>query len=103
MTREQALSLSLGAEVHYTGRVACTRTVGPRGGVTVRQVVARVTGRVRTWKRDPLRLYVPVKHGLRGYGFITERSLADWHLAGDCPVHAAGAARPAPARLPAAA
>lgn len=32
----------------------------------------RVSGKVQTWKRDPSRIRVPLKHGLRHYGAITD-------------------------------
>lgn len=35
----------------------------------------RVNGQVKTWKRDPARVQVPVKHGLHDYDYITERNL----------------------------
>ena len=35
----------------------------------------KVNGRVKTWKRDPDRVVVPIKHGLYHYDYITERNL----------------------------
>lgn len=35
----------------------------------------RVNGKVRTWKRDPSRIQVPIKYGLRGYDYIREYTL----------------------------
>lgn len=35
----------------------------------------RVNGKVKTWKRNPNRVQVPVKHGLWDYGYITEDNL----------------------------
>lgn len=32
----------------------------------------RVSGNVQTWKRDPARIRVPVKHGLYSHDAITE-------------------------------
>lgn len=32
----------------------------------------RVNGSVKTWKKDPSRIRVPIKHGLRDYDAITE-------------------------------
>lgn len=31
----------------------------------------RVTGGVKTWKRDKTRIAVPLKHGLYEYGYLT--------------------------------
>jgi hypothetical protein len=35
----------------------------------------RVNGKVQTWKKNPNRVNVPVKHGLYSYGYITESNL----------------------------
>lgn len=35
----------------------------------------RVNGEVKTWKRDPNRVRIPVKHGLYSYDYITESDL----------------------------
>ena len=35
----------------------------------------KVTGKPRLWKRDPGRVYVPLKHGLYVYGRLTEGEL----------------------------
>jgi hypothetical protein len=86
MTLEQARNLRHGQEVHYTGRHMCRRAVGPRGGVTVNVTRVRVSGNVQTWKRDPGRVRVPVKYGLRESASITEYDLVDWHVPADCPV-----------------
>lgn len=40
----------------------------------------RVTGKVKTWKRDNFRVQVPVKRGLREYGYLTEHNIADFTL-----------------------
>jgi len=37
----------------------------------------RVNGQVKTWKRSPNRVRVPVKYGLYGYDYLTE---SDLHL-----------------------
>ena len=31
----------------------------------------RVNGQPKTWKRDPNRIQVPLKHGLYAYGYLT--------------------------------
>lgn len=88
VTKEQALSLSYGAEVHYTGRHECARTVGPRGGITEKITRCRVTGACKTWKRIPVRFRLPVKWGLRTSGAIEEGNAYEWHLASECPLAA---------------
>lgn len=35
----------------------------------------RVTGKPKIWKRDPSRVQVPIKNGLRNYGYLTEKYL----------------------------
>jgi len=35
----------------------------------------RVNGKVKTWKRSPERVQIPVKHGLYSYGYVTEDDL----------------------------
>lgn len=40
----------------------------------------RVNGKVKTWKRSPERVQIPVKHGLYNYGYITELMLEDFCL-----------------------
>jgi hypothetical protein len=35
----------------------------------------RVTGKVRTWKTQPERVLVPLKHGLYTYGYLHEGNL----------------------------
>ncbi len=35
----------------------------------------RVSGQVKTWKRSPGRVQVPLKHGLRGHDYLTEDTL----------------------------
>jgi hypothetical protein len=35
----------------------------------------KVNGKVKTWKRSPERVQVPVKHGLYDYGYITEDNM----------------------------
>jgi hypothetical protein len=35
----------------------------------------RVNGRVKTWKRRPDKVRVPIKHGLYSYDYLTENRL----------------------------
>jgi len=41
----------------------------------------KVNGAVQLWVKDPSRIRVPLKHGLRGYGAITETDFVN----GICP------------------
>jgi hypothetical protein len=83
VTIDQAMTVN---DFHYTGRHTCSKTVGPRGGVTTRIVEVRRSGKTQTWKRDVSRFRVPVKYGLYESGEITEQNAGDWHVAGECPV-----------------
>jgi hypothetical protein len=35
----------------------------------------RVNGKVKTWKRSPERVQVPIKHGMYSYDYLTEHDL----------------------------
>lgn len=35
----------------------------------------RVNGKVKTWKRNPLKVQVPLKHGMYSYDYLTENTL----------------------------
>ena len=82
ITREQALTAR---EFHE--EEACTRTVGPRGGVTVKQRVWRRNGQTQTWKTRPDDYRIPVKHGLKGYAQIRPEDAHRIHAAEDCPLN----------------
>lgn len=89
VTKEQLLAMNAYGELHYTGRHDCTRTIGPRGGVTENITHVRLSGRCKTWKRDQARFYQPVKYGLYESAYIDERNQADWHVPSDCPLNKA--------------
>ncbi len=40
----------------------------------------RVSGMVKTWKRSPERVKVPIKHGLYANDYLTEDYLNDVHV-----------------------
>jgi hypothetical protein len=69
MKREEALTLSVG-DTLYHGEL---RQAGGKMPLRV-----RLSGRVRTWKRDPNRIEIPVKHGMYESYTITERDLGKW-------------------------
>jgi hypothetical protein len=87
VTKEQALT---GDQFHYTGLHGCTRTIGPRGGETVKVTRVRRSGRTKTWKTRPGHFRVPVKYGLYESGEITHENAGDWHLAEECPLRDTG-------------
>lgn len=84
ITKDQALKLRHGNEVHFG---ECTKVVGPKGGIKLHVNKARVTGYIQTWKRDESRFRLPVMHGLRGYGAITNDNCEYFHMPEDCPTN----------------
>lgn len=93
ITKAQAVTAFQLGELHYTGRHECTRTVGPRGGVTETITRVRVSGQCQTWKTRPAEFRLPVKYGMWESGAITEANAADFHVAADCPLRSAQNAR----------
>lgn len=85
MTKETATQIRYGQTLHYTGRTACARITGPRGGVTEKVTRYRVSGACQTWKTRPDDFRIPVKHGLYESAEITQRNGLDFHLPADCP------------------
>jgi hypothetical protein len=83
VTKEQAMR---GHDFHYTGKHECSRTVGPRGGVTVKVVAIRATGMCKTWVRSPDRFKLPIAYGLYEHSYLTEQNAAQFHLASECPI-----------------
>jgi hypothetical protein len=80
LTKSQAVN---DMEFH---RGECTRTVGPRGGVTENVTRYRRNGETKLWKTRPAEFRVPVKWGMRGYAYITELDVRDWHTPDECPL-----------------
>ena len=70
LTRTQALTASAFHETHETG------------GKIYRW---RRNGSTQTWKTRPDEFRVPVKHGLYGYGQITQSNASGFHAESDCP------------------
>ena len=65
LTLEQAKNLRYGQTLHHV-------TQKNRDGSAQRW---RVNGRVKTWKRNPNRVQVPLKNGLRNFDYLTENDL----------------------------
>jgi hypothetical protein len=86
VTKEQVVAARHGDEFHFTGRSACGKTVGPRGGEKVTVTRCRVSGSAQTWKTRPTEFRLPVKYGLYESGEITHRNAGEWHRAQDCPL-----------------
>ena len=71
MKLSQAKSLKTGTILHHS-------VSQNRDGTPSR---ARVNGKVKTWKRDPSKVKVPLKHGLYVYLYLTEENLNEWSIA----------------------
>jgi hypothetical protein len=86
ITRDDALT----CDAFHAG--PCTVTYGATGKArpTVTSELWRRNGRTRTWKRDPSRVEVPIKHGMYAYGTIDAHDIARgiMHRADTCPVAA---------------
>lgn len=67
ITLEQAKQLRLGTTLYHT-------TNRNADGTPQRW---RVNGKVKTWVRSPERVQVPLKHGMRGYDYLTQADLDD--------------------------
>lgn len=87
ITKQQALSAIYGKEIHYVGKIRCSRIVGPKGGETIKVVRVRISGKCQTWKTRPNEFRLPVKHGLYEHGEINEKNCQDFHFAADCPLN----------------
>lgn len=87
VTKEQLISMRAYGDLHYTGRHACTKHIGPRGGITENITTVRLNGQCKTWKRDQSRFYQPVKYGLYEYAYIDQHNAADFHSPADCPLN----------------
>jgi hypothetical protein len=72
LTFEQALNLKVGDILHYADGKTCYHY--------------KVNGQVKTWKKDESRIQVPLKRGLKSYGYLTESNLHLFHLGWDCPL-----------------
>ena len=71
---------------HYTGRHDCSRTLGPRGGVTENITRVRQSGSMKTWKTRPNDFHLPVKYGMYESAWIDQDNAGQFHLASECEV-----------------
>lgn len=69
---------------HHDDECAKTVTFGPRGGVTYpRTELWRRNGATQTWKTRPGEFRIPVKYGMRNYGYLIAADGAPygpWHV-----------------------
>lgn len=85
MNLRQAKALKPGDILHYTGKHKCG---DPDPQTNAKKVLRwKVTGQVKTWKRDESRVLIPVKFGLYAHGKINETELNDWHREDECPLY----------------
>ena len=65
ITLDQAKQLKTGQTVYHTINKNADQT--PQRW--------KVNGKVKTWKRNPEKVQIPVKHGLYSFDYITENDL----------------------------
>lgn len=73
LTRETVEHLKYRAVLHWG---ECTAK---------RQIRWRVNGALKTWKTRPEEFRLPIKHGLRDYGYIEQHNVGEFHREEDCP------------------
>jgi len=83
ITKTLALALTFGQEIHLA---TCRRDVGPRGGVTEKIFRWRVNGKCKIWKTRPGEFELPIKYGLKTFGYVTRSNGGGFHVVGDCPI-----------------
>ena len=64
----------------------CSKTVGPRGGVTENVTRYRKSGMLKTWKTRPNDFRMPVKYGMRNHYYIDQGNCDQFHFASECDV-----------------
>ena len=74
ITKEIATSLGYHRELYHV-------RVTNSGGTPAR---CRVNGKCKTWKRDPERWELPVKHGLRDCFYLSPRNAHEWSTEESC-------------------
>lgn len=86
MTRDEAfMVVEYHSAIHYNG---CSKSVGPRGGVTTKIERYRPASQVKTWKRSPERFAFTVKFGMSPRTYeINESNCAQFHLEAACPLN----------------
>lgn len=70
-------------DFHYG---TCTETVGPRGGITRKVEAWRANGAIKTWKTRKGGWRLPIKYGMRRYGYMDQNNAGDFHVASECPL-----------------
>ena len=80
VTKDQAI---VAVEFHYG---TCQNHIGVMGGKRLQQIRFRRNGKTKTWVRSPEEFRIPVKRGLREYGYITQTNAQDFHTAEQCEI-----------------
>lgn len=83
ITRQQAILLKYGEEIHYG---TCRETIGPYGGRRVTIERWRIFGKVKLWKTRPNDFSIPIKNGLYNFGKLTHDNCEAFHLVKNCPI-----------------
>lgn len=86
ITKETAQTLGYGTTLHCCIKHECSKTVGPRGGITENITRVRVSGSCKTWKTRPNEYHLPIKWGLRESYWIDEDNNRSFHLPSECEV-----------------
>ena len=85
ITREQAVTLRRRVELHYSpAHAPCQKRIGSRGGESWDIETVRVNGSAKTWERNPEAFSVPIKYGLRGFGYLTHENAHEFHFPVEC-------------------
>jgi len=74
LTLEEAKNLKHGDIIHQTSFF--------NSDATCRRW--KVNGKVKTWKTDPSRIEIPLKHGMYVYGTLTHYNIDSFHLPENC-------------------
>ncbi len=80
VTKDESI---VAVEFHYG---ECQRRHGPKGGERLYQIRFRRNGKTKTWVRSPDEFRIPVKRGLKEYGYITQTNAHEFHTAEQCEI-----------------
>ncbi len=75
MILEEAKNLNYHAVLHYQ---SSDSALGPKCERW------RVNGKVKTWKRNPSGIRIPIVHGLHQHGYLDEGNVDCFHLESKC-------------------
>lgn len=87
ITKDQAMSLRHGQEIHCNVVRKCKCEIGPHGGIKQSFVRVRVSGQCKTWVTRPDEFSIPVKFGLYESGYLTQDNADSFHFPEECPAN----------------